>query len=469
MQNEMDQISIVVQGPLFTGNLVECANFLAHWRFLFPVAEIIFSISSSDLIDLHRFNSVGHFSLSDSHTNNSIAQSAADIIRRSCDAICLAEAALPLPPIKSTISSPNNVNLQISAAQAGLKLAKNKYCLRIRNDMCFLNKNFISQYSEKNRHPRLSTATLKERVLISWMFTVNPYTVVRFPLHFSDWLNFGLTCDVAEMWNIPQMSLSNSIYFSCHQHAANSFEAEKTYSTRLATEQHIYYNYFCGKIPGLSIEHLNDSSSADVAMDVMLDNFIICDLKEAGFYFPKYRDEMKDPTQELVCITPSDFNNLLEFRGREYRSIFAKKISLAESLRGELASDGSSRTYPAETLCTEIGVLKEGTMFVDSQQSGTLLFGPYISLTRGEYSVTAKVESIPLSGIMELIVTADSGARTLAEKKINLGGACDNDFTAMFRVVDDRVANVEAVCRVSAAEGFGISSVTFSRCSISEV
>ena len=43
-------LSVVIQGPLFQGNMVETANNCRHWREVFPAAQIILSVSVTDVV-----------------------------------------------------------------------------------------------------------------------------------------------------------------------------------------------------------------------------------------------------------------------------------------------------------------------------------------------------------------------------------------------------------------------------------
>ena len=207
-------LSIVVQGPLFQGNMVETANHVHHWRETFPHAEIILSLSVTDVVagDVQGGVLVAPH-LVRGHEHDGHLQVALRTITECCDVVALSAGALPLPPIKSDSPKLNNANLQIAAAQHGLALARGEFVLRIRSDLLFLDRGFLAQYERNQALPRGKAAVFGQRVLMSWLYTLNPFTIERMPLHFSDWFHFGRTEDVRQIWDVPPITLRDSMHY----------------------------------------------------------------------------------------------------------------------------------------------------------------------------------------------------------------------------------------------------------------
>lgn len=117
-------LTIVVQAGLFSTNLVETANHCGHWRELFPAAQIVLALSVTDVLAGRLTEEVlSEVRLARPFANDGQLLAAARRLLAVCDKIVLSEGALSLPPIKTVTSRPNNVNLQIAAAQLGLRHA----------------------------------------------------------------------------------------------------------------------------------------------------------------------------------------------------------------------------------------------------------------------------------------------------------------------------------------------------------
>ena len=455
-------LSIVLQGALFQGNLIETATHCRHWRSLFPRAEIILSLSLSDAV----FGEVrdGVFQtmrLAPGLRHDGHLLSALALMRASCDKIGLAEPALPLPPIKSDTPKLNNANLQIAAAQRGLWLATGRHVMRVRSDLVFLNRSFLDQVREAQAMPRGTAATFKERVLISWLYTLNPYTQERMPLHFSDWFHFGLLGDVRRIWAVPPMTLADAMYYRTHPHAPGSNARERLFNTRLAVEQHILYHCFKPAFPDLVLDHHNDCTSIQLATDILLDNFNICDLTRAGCVFNKYSGEFTDHTNRYHCLTREDWLALAGGRTEEPQAALAHKIVEADDPANYQLGQGFPRTYPATRLTAKSAHLRNGEL-VAVDPDGILFFGPYVTVPAGQYLATLHATTLEGPGSVWLRVTASAGEQVLAERKVAVGAGVAVPLEVPFDVVAAKASKLEVVCTIKGMRGFAVSGVTFS-------
>ncbi len=333
-------LSIVVQGSLSAGNLAETANSCAHWRTLFPQAEIILAISTSDLVaesqgavqDLHDLQ------LLPRHKDDGGLQTAARRLRQACDRIVLSEGALPLPPIKFD-QKVNNVNLQIVAAKAGLAKAKHAYVLRIRSDMVFLDRSFLRFYNANATLPRHATAVFGQRVMISPFFTLNPFTMERLPFHYSDWFHFGLREDVQRIWDVGEMPLATATHFEAHQHPPRANRLERKFRVRVAVEQYLAFSCFSRLDGELRLDHLIDRRSVDRSVRILLNDFLVYDPKQVPTAFDKYASAFRDPMMDLLCITYPQWRALLDLPEdadfESYYSRAAKRAGREISIREE--------------------------------------------------------------------------------------------------------------------------------------
>ena len=328
-----ETLSIMLQGGLSRRNLAQSAHACLHWRELLPNAEIVFSISVTDVVigRLERDRTWVDLELAPACRHDGQLQVALETIVSSCDRVVLSEGGLPLPKFKKD-SRENNVNLQIAAAKAGLNHATRPYVLRTRSDFLFLDDTFLGYYAEHASAARLGTACLKQRVMVSEIFTLNPYTIERMPLHFSDWFHLGLTGDVRRLWDVPPMSLRDDLHYRVHPHAPGSNGDEKLFNSRLADEQHILFSALKRDFGGLELAFHNDLRSRELSMEILLDNFLICDLRACKAFIDKYMADVLDPKKDVHCIRAKHWRHLAAHRGTDYEAYFADAITQAQRI-----------------------------------------------------------------------------------------------------------------------------------------
>lgn len=318
-------LSIVLQGPLGVHNILEVANNCRHWRNLFPEAEIILSLSTNEAIERrHGISETNRksprYTLKDYHKPNTIAENSVYVIDQCCDSIVLAQPAIPLPSIKPT-DGPNNSSFMINAAKAGLAAASQKYILRVRSDLIFLNKNFISFYIEKAHLPRRFTPILQQRVMICNLFTVNPFDEERLPYHYSDWFNFGLAEDIRNIWNVPLMTLGDAIFYDVNPHTDNSSEREALFRARIGVEQHVYTSFLRRNGHHPILEHHNDLRGRKDSLMILENDFLIADATYLQLVIKEKADYTEWGWIDHVCIHYKDWNALRSVNPENYISI----------------------------------------------------------------------------------------------------------------------------------------------------
>lgn len=451
-------LSIVVQGGLSRGNAAETATHCQHWRILFPSAEIILAVSSTDMIRGRPVNRVLRKPvLAAAYAEDGEAQAALRVLVESCDKIVLSEGALPLPPIKTVTDRPNNVNLQIAAAKAGLAAATGVHVLRTRSDFVFLDRSFLAQYLDGRAETRGGAATLADRVLISSLFTLNPFTYERMPLHFSDWFHFGLTSDVRMLWDVPPMTLRDAAHYKTHRCAPGSTADERQIVPRLAVEQHIMYHCMKRFFPQLSLDFHNDLSSIDLSLDILTDNFIVADLIAAACKFDKYRVDIDDPAKALHCVTREDWFEMTRTEGASRRAVLQDKAIPALSPERM----PFPRIYPAAALRTKVGERNHGEI-VGRARPGVLLHGPYDTLPQGEYVATLNTSQVQGSGLLDMRVTLGGGRETLADRQVWIDAGSPLKIDLPFTIAAAKGALFEVVASADFVPMIVVSSVTVS-------
>jgi len=322
--------SIILQGGVFRENVVNIANHVLHLRDLFPNAQIIVSISSSDILWRHEASGA-IAKLTAEQLGDTILASALQIIFSETETV-LAFGGMPLPPIKSdSLGHSNNFNLQLAAAQAGLALARGKYTLRVRNDLYFIDQSFLQYYSDRMDLPRLKP-TFSKRLLISSIFSLNPYTMERMPFHYSDWFHFGLTSDIVQLWKLDPIKFADAIYFRTRSHPNGANRFERLFYTRFAVEQHLHYSFYQRQLKLEPMDHFIDSRHRDLSVQILLDDFILLNPEQCNIFFEKYEHTYDSKITKLGCILPEEWYHLATNRDTDPRSFFFPKAQSAERL-----------------------------------------------------------------------------------------------------------------------------------------
>ena len=133
----------------------------------------------------------------------------------------------------------NSQNREIVGIYNGLLKAKRKYSLKVKTDMYFENINFLS-YMHKFPKRCSQYKFLKERILCSTSFTINPHRDPK-PFHLSDWFYFGLTEDLLKVFSSPLApEPETSRYFETHFRPKDKYDAWFPVYTRYPAEQYIW-------------------------------------------------------------------------------------------------------------------------------------------------------------------------------------------------------------------------------------
>ena len=328
--NGPGMLSIIVQGGLFRDNLIETARNCRHWRMMFPQAALTLSVSVSDVLASQHPGVVNDLQLAAAYSSDGLAHTALATLRNSCDQVVLSPGDLPLPPFKDD-SGANNFNLQLAAAKAGLAQARSEYVLRVRSDLIFPDRRFLDQYFQDRDLPRGPSAVFDERILISSLFTLNPFTIERMPFHFSDWFNFGRLNDVQRLWSGHPISLRDAIYYRGMEYSNGSNKRERQFYSRLGVEQHLHFGFFRTVFPKIQLATHNDRSSAAASMSILADNFCLCDATASGMYLEKYRQDALSAEKQFHCVMREAWRRLVQERSAPPETVLGASVEAARA------------------------------------------------------------------------------------------------------------------------------------------
>lgn len=439
-------VSIVIHGGCFQNNYADISNILLTYRKVFRESEIIFSISSSDFIDFDKSTESNVCSYKKEMSNF------CHLVNHCADKIAYARMGHPLPPVFVN-GNLCNVNNLIEAAYNGLLLATRKFVLRVRNDLLFKDRTFIETYKKLYRdYFRTGDRTVFNLpVMISSLYTLNPFSGVRLPFHYGDWFHFGLLSDIRPMWDLPLVTLDFMTYYRSHYAIPGSREKERNFFSKLAVEQYIHFEFFRKKFKDIVLEYHNDEHSIEASIDILLDNFIVCDIYDTNVYFPKYRDGFEPYSDRNMRITQEAWTYL-----SSHSEVSPSELLSIPRGRTEMYAP---RIFPmrigAEYLYTDIGVrFGRSIVIPHDAHPGCACFGPYITLAKGKYRVLVKISAAyPCndSGDFKISAKFDKAENILACKNYNFSGADEvsqNEgycFNIEFYINEKYVDNFEIV------------------------
>lgn len=334
-KNILDSLSIIVHGALNKDNILRTAQILSGWKKLFGSCKIVFSISYTDIVVSENCGIAFSLRLVKKYEDDGRIRNALEVIKNSCSIIVFSDPAVTLPPVKID-SEENDCNLKINSVNSGLRVVDTEYVLVIKNDMIFTDDEFVDFYIKNISVPRKNYAALKQRVLISDFFTINPYTFEALPFHYSDWFHFGLTEDVRNLWDVAPYDVADSTYYEINPHRKNSNHQEKKFISRYATAQYLSFTVFKKYFPKIELEFHNDITSIDESINILADNFLISDHKYVKYYFPHCKNIMNDQLLKYFCISFDLWDKIVKKpKLIDYKFLFHSEIRVAKRIHSE--------------------------------------------------------------------------------------------------------------------------------------
>jgi len=410
------------RGGLFKKDVENISNIIKEYRSIFPESQIILSVSSSDFINMELSSERSIISY-DRFLNISSIRNSCNIINDTVDNFVFCSKSTQMPPVKS--GNPNcNVNFQIEAAKNGLKIAKNTYCLRVRNDFLFKSPKFIEEYEKLCSYKRSNYSVFKNRVLISSLFTLNPFAIERLPFHFSDWFHFGLLSDIKSLWEVDFVNLNYMTHYNNNYYLPGSNNLERKFNSKTAIEQYIIFSYFKKYFPKLSLNAHNDTRSINESIDILIDNFCVIDNENYDVFFPKYNKDMFFVSNKNICVSQRKWQLLASNRNLNYSDILSIKNDISSM---EIEED--INTFPAYFFKSKSGIhLGSEIVASNIDENSVIQYGPHFSISKGKYKAIIYISTLlTMETILSIRVTLGHGKEILNEKAIRFSYYA-NDF-----------------------------------------
>ena len=409
-------LSIVVQGALFAQNAAQIASYCEHWRALFPDAELVLAVSTTDVLAETKPGRIRSVRMTPTAQGSGLTRAAVASLVKTCDALVLAEPALPLPRFKEDAGL-NNFNMQLAAAQAGLAQASRRHVLRTRSDLTFLSRDFLDRYEEDCAQPRGGALLLEGRVMISPLFTLDPFSIERMPLHHSDWFHVGALSDVRQLWSIPPITLSDAAHYRTTPHDEDTTGHERLFLTRLAVEQHLMFHVARKRFPQLQLDRHNDRRSLKLCLEILRDNFIVSDLRACACLFEKYASDIAFEGNQHSCITHADWLAMCE------------ADDVQTPLRRKFARNPPDRSSPIPSAHYRSGQLLTGQML----RAGASLHSPsgtHVLSLDGERGLHLHVAGRPQNSLWRIPAAEVRDLRMQADGNLVLYDRADTPLWA---------------------------------------
>lgn len=283
MKIDSKDISFVVQGPVALNNINSTENgftdiCLKSIREYYPDATIILS----------------------TWINSNVENLDYDVLVESDD---------PGQNLMNNVKS--NCFRQIVSTINGLRSVKTKYAFKIRTDHKIVNNkiaDYFLRFNEYNYDDNYKI--LKNRVVT--LTTCNPYRMTKWPFNISDWIFFGLTEDLINIFDIPL--LDEEILKKDKQ--GNEFSVINP----ITAEQYIWTK-FLSKYVDIKLNSINDISNNNIELSerYFANNCIFLNAKQAGIFWQKAPGTIYTQTPALSDSGLYTFN--------EYKKLLNKYAS----------------------------------------------------------------------------------------------------------------------------------------------
>lgn len=290
-------LSVVVQGKIFTGSRGSTLDVLQSIRKYFPRCELIFSTWNTE----------------------QVCSSSASL----CDCIIQSDDPGDYTDSKDT---PININRQIISSREGIKRATRPFVIKTRSDLIFKSESLLSVL---NKEYASRKALTENRRLIAANFSTRSHTRgLKIPYWICDFIYAGRKSALDKMFSVELMKSADFTYYKARTHPRSY--ADKKHFYRFSPESYLTYSYLEAekKVP---FEHSYDNNAYSLAAyeSGLLKNFMILNKWELGVDSLKYHLPFNS---HQIMLSSFSFKTLLRKNNNEKVSYVASdfaELSLA--------------------------------------------------------------------------------------------------------------------------------------------
>lgn len=181
----------------------------------------------------------------------------------------------------------NNVNRQILSTKSAFEKVTTKYILKLRSDMAIESPNFL-KYFGKYQERAHECKILNQRVVINSLYCRN-FEHMKLLFHPSDWVFFGLSEDIKNIWDIElQKEPESSNYFK--NKPRPEVDIFSTWMLQLLPEQYLWTTFLKKNNINLNFEYFTDINQQNINLSELslINNLVVVDYEDFGIKFLKY-------------------------------------------------------------------------------------------------------------------------------------------------------------------------------------
>lgn len=202
----------------------------------------------------------------------------------------------------------SNCFRQITSTLGGLRVVKTKYVFKIRTDLELKNTNvlkYFTRFNQVNFDPDYKI--LKNRVVT--LTTNNIHRNTKWPFNACDWIFFGLTEDVLNIFDIPMTNDSIKV--------KDDDGFERDLINPITPEQYIWTRFISKHRP-IFLEYVDDASHNNLELTerYFANNCIMLSARRAGIYW------LKNPG--MMYAQPPALSNSGLYTFTEYKRLLNK-------------------------------------------------------------------------------------------------------------------------------------------------
>lgn len=181
-----------------------------------------------------------------------------------------------------------NLNRHIVSSRNGILSAKTKYVCKVRSDILFKGNNIVSVFEEfQKKNTFYNMDILENKIVIPTMHSLHPRKDLEY--HPSDWLAFGIKEDVLTYYDAPLI--------------------HRKYPS-LRPEQHFAIACIRKKHPYFDQSHFDYNIRQIMAINFMMDNFIIMSMDTLQIENIKHKDKWTEENQAHRIFTQSEYEHV---------------------------------------------------------------------------------------------------------------------------------------------------------------
>lgn len=179
----------------------------------------------------------------------------------------------------------SNINRQIMSTRAGLEKVSTKYCMKLRSDLSMTNNRSLKILNSRPIKYKSEFSVTDEYVVIIDFTSIDASKDARFLFHPCDWIWYGLTSDLLDIWTIDSITESDCLYFR-NRSPEDFLRTYGSYS-RFQPEAWIWSS-FLKKKTLISFDTSVDSTDCKRSNDFIFANLMPVTLSELGLKSDKY-------------------------------------------------------------------------------------------------------------------------------------------------------------------------------------